>query len=149
MVADNIKNAGLYKGLGKRIETALNYLQETDFSKMEPGKYEIDGSSVFALVQEYETIPLESCSFEAHRKYLDIQYMAQGGENMGYAHIGQLKVSKEYNPAEDCLLLSGTGSNVLCPAGTFMIFGPEDAHMPRVAAGAPAFVKKVVVKVAV
>lgn len=49
MVTDNIKNADLYYGMGERIKKALEFLKETDFSKMEPGKYEIDGSNVYAL----------------------------------------------------------------------------------------------------
>jgi YhcH/YjgK/YiaL family protein len=149
MVVDNIKNAGLYFGLGTRIKKALKYLQETDFTRMVPGKYKIDGRSIYALVQEYDTKLPEEGLWEAHRRYIDIQYVADGMEQIGYAFIEDLEVIKEYDIGGDCLFLKGRGSMVLCPAGTFAIFKPEDAHMPCMAAEVPSRVKKVVVKVKV
>lgn len=147
MVADNLKNAALYNGMGERIKKALNYLQGTDFSKMEPGRYEIDGSDIYALVQKYDTKPAAEGKWEAHRKYADIQYVVEGVEQMGYAFIESLEVSQEYDPEKDALLLRGSGSMVICNRGTFAIFGPEDAHMPCIAVDKPTPVKKVVVKV--
>jgi YhcH/YjgK/YiaL family protein len=147
MVADKIKNAGLYKSLDAKIKKGLEFLEKNDFSKMEPGKYEIDGGSVFALVQAYESKPVEICSYEAHKKFIDIQYVAQGEEKIGYAHIGELSVKKEYDEAGDYMLLSGGGNFIACRPGSFLIFWPEDAHMPCVAAASPAPVKKVVVKI--
>ncbi len=149
MVADNIKNAGLYSGMGERVGKALKFLQETDFSGMKPGKYEIDGSDIYALVQMYETKPAVLGKWEAHRKYTDIQYVVEGMEQMGYAYAGNLEVTKEYDPEGDYLLLQGNGSMLVCSSGTFAIFGPEDAHMPCIAVNEPAPVKKVVVKVRV
>ena len=58
MIIDKIKNAALYYGISKHMETALKYLQSRDFSQVEAGRYEIDGTDVFMLVQEYETRPL-------------------------------------------------------------------------------------------
>ena len=149
MITDNIKNAGLYFGMGERIKKALVFLQETDFSKMEPGRCEIDGSSLYALIQKYDTKPVTEGKWEAHRKYIDIQYVAEGMEQMGYAYAGSLEVTKEYDPEGDYLLLQGNGSMVVCSSGTFSIFGPEDAHMPCIAVSAPMPVRKVVVKVRV
>ena len=146
MVVDNIKNAGLYYNLSKGIEKGLKYLQETDFSKMEPGRYEIDGSNVFALVQHYQTKPLSEGKFEAHRKYIDIQYMSVGLEQIGYALISTLK-GQEYNSDKDFQLLDGNGSMFECSSGTFAILMPEDAHMPGIAVDKQIPVKKVVVKV--
>ena len=147
MITDNIKNAGLYYGIGTKMEKALKYLQENDFSKMETGKYEIDGSDVFALVQKYDSKPIADGKWEAHRNYIDVQYVANGAEQMGYAYLGALKVTKEYDPAGDYLLLDGEGVMLQCTQGTFAVFGPEDAHMPCIAIEAPQTIIKVVVKV--
>jgi len=38
---------------------------------------------------EYQTKPREQGIWEAHRKYIDVQYMIQGSELMGWASIGQ------------------------------------------------------------
>ena len=149
MIVDNIKNANLYFGMGERIEKALKYLQQNDFTKMDTGKYEIDGSNVFALVQKYDSKPLSAGLWEAHRNFIDVQYVADGAEQMGYAFIEPMKVSKEYDPAGDCLLLEGKGNMLVCSKGTFCIFAPADAHMPCIAIDAPQPIVKVVVKVRV
>ena len=149
MVVDNIKNAGMYACLGEGIKKALKFLQSNDLPDMKSGRYEIDGSNVYASVAQYETRLLKECAWEAHRKYIDVQYVAEGAEQMGYAYTGNLEVTKEYDPKEDYLLLAGNGSMIICNAGTFIIFGPEDAHMPSVAIDKPKPVKKVIVKVRV
>jgi YhcH/YjgK/YiaL family protein len=149
MITQNIKNASLYFGLGERIAKGLKYLQQTDFSGMEPGKYEIDGSDVFALVQKYDSKPISEGKWEAHRKFIDVQFVAEGAEQMGYADIESLEVTKEYDAEGDYLLLQGKGCMLACSAGTFAIFGPQDAHMPCIAIDSPSPVKKVVVKVRV
>jgi YhcH/YjgK/YiaL family protein len=147
MVVDRLSNAPMYHGLGKRMEAALEYLRKTDFSRIAPGRYEIDGANVYALVQEYLTKPKEQGRLEAHRRYVDVQYVVEGVERMGYASLEGLKVSQAYDEAKDCLFLEGDADFFLAPAGTFAIYGPQDAHMPGIAIERPERVKKVVVKV--
>ena len=57
MIADIIKNRHIYAPISPRIKTALDYIAKTDFSGMEPGRYELDGSNLFELVQAYDSIP--------------------------------------------------------------------------------------------
>jgi len=149
MIIDNLKNAALYKGLAGRIATALEYLAKTDFTKLEPGRYDLDGNNIYALVQHYTTKPREKGLWEAHRRYIDVQYVATGSEIMGYAPIGTLAVTKAYAEKDDCELFAGTGDFVTACAGTFVVFFPEDGHMPCLANGAPEPVQKVVVKLAI
>ena len=149
MIIDSIKNASLYKGIGTRIRMALEYLAKTDFATMAPGRYDIDGNNVYALVQQYATKPREKGVWEAHRRYVDVQYVAAGIETMGYAHIGNLVVTQAYSSKDDCTLFVGTGDYITARAGTFVVFFPEDGHMPCLVSDAPVPVRKVVVKVAV
>lgn len=147
MIVDNIKNVNLYFGMNERVKKALEFLQASDFDSMEAGKYEIDGDNVFAFVQEYETRLLEDSQWEAHRKYMDIQYVAKGKEQIGYAYINNLTVKKEYDQKDDYLLLNGDGNMIMCNEGTFMILDKDDAHMPGVAVDKQQPMKKVVIKV--
>ena len=149
MIIDNIKNSNIYHGLNPRIKAALNYLAETDFSQMELGRYDIDGNNIFAMVQEYETKPREEKVFEAHRRYIDVQYVISGIELMGYAHIDTLNIEQDYNETTDALFLSGEGNFLHTSMGTFTILYPQDAHMPGTAIDKPWKVRKVVVKVLV
>ena len=147
MIIDMTDNASFYNGLDKGISRALEYLKNTDFSKIPPGRYDIDGERLYVMVQEYETKPKAKGVWEAHRRYIDVQYLAEGVEAMGYAHIGNLTVQQEYSHEKDYELLSGKGDFFTARAGMFVVFFPHDAHMPSLARGAPAAVKKVVVKV--
>lgn len=148
MILDNIKNASLYYNLSERIQLGLKYLQETDLSKLEPGKYEIDGTNVYAAVSSYETRTMDLVKWEAHKKYIDIQYIIEGTEKMGYSYITEMNSPTEYNEAKDVLFYQGNGDFVTVRSGNFAIFFPEDVHAPNMAVDTPSAVKKVVVKVA-
>ena len=147
MIIDCIDNASFYYGVNKRLIRAFKFLREENLVEMEPGKYEIDGSNIYALVQSYETKPEEKGAWEAHRRYIDIQYLVSGTERMGYANLEAMTVCREYTEAEDGLLLKGKGNFFLLEPEDFVIFMPQDAHMPGLAATNPQMVKKVVVKV--
>ncbi len=147
MIVDQLKNAPLYRGLSPNIAKALDYLAAHDFSAIAPGRYDIDGDAVFALVQRYDTKPRDQGVWEAHRRYIDVQYLAAGTETLGYAPIDALAEAQPYRDEKDVLLLAGEGDFVTGGPGTFCIFFPHDAHMPCLAHGEPAAVLKVVVKV--
>lgn len=150
MIVDKLDNAALYFGLGERIALALAYLQKTDCTQLALGKHPLQGEQVFALVQDNTTKLREQGVWEAHRKYIDVQFVAAGVEEMGYANIDTLSVKKPYDEQTDFALFEGPGSFVTVPAGSFTIFFPQDGHIPGLAvAGKPSAVRKVVVKVAV
>jgi len=149
MVIDKLSNAGLYYGLSKRIEKALKYVKETDLENIEIGKYEIDGENIFAIVSEYETKDLTQGKWEAHRKYIDIQFVISGKEKIGYAAINEMELDTQYNQEKDVLFLNGTGDYLSVNQGTFAIFEPDDVHMPGIIAEIQQYVKKLVVKILV
>lgn len=148
MIVDTIKNRNIYSAISPRIKKGLEYLANTDFSKMEPGRYELDGSNLYALVQAYNSLPREQGKWECHRNYVDIQYIAEGVEQIGVNHIDKMHVVTEYNPEKDVAILGGKGDYVTLSEGSYGIFFPEDAHQPKVAPdNIPGPVKKVVIKV--
>lgn len=146
MIIDRLKNASLYFGLHKRMEAAFSYLQNTDFSEVEPGRYEVEGANIYVLVQQYESKPKEKGRWEAHRRYMDIQYIWEGEELFGYAYLDDL-TTISYEENKDFVTLEGKGDFVTLHSGSFIIVTPQDAHMPGLAISTPKAVKKVVVKV--
>ncbi len=118
MISDTITNRNLYSVLSPRIKTALDYLATTDFSAMEPGRYEIDGKNLFALVQAYESIPKEQGKWECHRNYIDVQYIAEGVELIGFSNLENMAVKTEYSPEKDIEILSGEGDYVTLTKGS-------------------------------
>jgi YhcH/YjgK/YiaL family protein len=147
MIVDTLENASLYFSLDWGIETGLQYLQRTDLNALSPGTYPIEGERIFCIVQNYLTIPPEEGFWEAHRRFIDIQFVVKGSEWIGYAPLRSLELER-YDEAKDLAVLLGEGSYVRVPEGSFMILGPGDAHKPRIALGKPESVRKAVIKVA-
>jgi len=149
MIIDKLSNSALYSGLGERIMQAFNYLQCTNFNGVPPGKYEIDGDNIFAIVAEYQTKDESEGKPESHKKYLDVQYVANGTELMGYAPLINQEISEPYNKENDIVFYKCETSFVRVDEGMFAIFFPDDIHLPGIKVGKKSFVKKVVVKVRV
>ncbi|MBS3946379.1 MAG: YhcH/YjgK/YiaL family protein [Melioribacter sp.] len=147
MIFDQLKNTELYFQINNRFRKAFDYLKSNDFNNIEPGKYEIDGEDIYAIVQQYDTKPMSSGKWEAHKKYIDIQFMVSGKEKMGYSHKNKMIVTHEYNSDKDALYLKGEGNFLVAEAGYFAIFFPTDVHMPCIAINLSTPVKKVVIKV--
>ena len=128
----------------------LEYLRDTDFYKLEPGRYEIDGTAIFALVQEYQTIPKGEKKPEAHRKYLDMQYVFQGSEIICYSLGNRMNEVLEDRLAEQDLLYFKSVQNemdLILTQGMYAILFPQDIHRPGCRYGEGGRVKKVVVKI--
>ncbi|MBI9111926.1 YhcH/YjgK/YiaL family protein [Maridesulfovibrio ferrireducens] len=151
MILDNLKQFSIYN-FGPAWEKAFEFLRELDIS-IEPGRCVIDGEKVFAQVSEYHTKLQDEGRFEAHRKYVDIQFLLSGREILGWADLPSLETEIIYDPERDVEFLKPlpvTPSLSRLVPGMFMAFFPEDGHMPGLAVGnKPEAVKKVVVKIAV
>jgi YhcH/YjgK/YiaL family protein len=148
MIIDRLENATLLNGLPPRLRQALDFLRGTDLRAVAVGRHEIDGDRLFALVQEYTTRGADDCAWEAHRRYIDVQYVVRGEERMGYANIGQAREREPYDPARDVAFFEPGEDFVTVRAGMLAVFAPEDVHSPCGAAGKPGPVRKVVVKAA-
>jgi biofilm protein TabA len=152
MITSTLSQLHWYKILSPNFEKAIQYILDADFTEKDPGKYEIDGDNVFAIVNEYTTRPASECDPESHRDYADIQVMIAGTENFGYTPLTDQKATTPYDPERDVALYSISAedlSYITLPAGQFIIFFPTDIHQPEVFVHQPDPVKKVVVKVAV
>ncbi|MEG2421642.1 MAG: YhcH/YjgK/YiaL family protein [Oscillospiraceae bacterium] len=146
MIYDTLENADLYGGMGPKLQRALRYLRETDFSKIADGRQEIDGTDVFANVMTYTTQPGNELP-EAHRNYIDVQYLISGEESIGVGQLAAMTELVEEKPQNDCYLYRGKTEGLTIGNGRFLAVWPQDAHAPGRAVGAPAEVRKCVVKV--
>ena len=148
MIFDTLDNVNNYEGLG-RVYTALKFLSETDFSKIDLGRYELDGDNIFYMVQSYDTDPTKTIS-EAHKKYIDIQFMVEGEEIIGVADISSEKELTEANEENDVWFYNCKTEPLTLSAGKYMVLYPNDLHCPGVATNGTALTcRKVVVKVKV
>ena len=147
MILDKLENASLYSCISNNLKKGFEFLKNTDLPALSPGRHDIDGNDVFALVSEYDSKNPEDCRLEAHRIYTDIQYLVSGKELIGYETLGTQAVSSEYNPEKDIAFYKGDGTPILLEAGMFAVFFPQDVHRPCIFAEKPEKVKKIVIKV--
>ena len=148
MIFDTLNNVDNYKGLG-RVYTALKFLSETDFTEIDLGRYELDGDNIFYMVQSYDTDPSKTVS-EAHRKYIDIQFMVDGEEIIGVADISSEKELTEAKEENDVWFYNCKTEPLTLSAGKYMVLYPNDLHCPGVATNGKSLTcRKVVVKVKV
>lgn len=147
MIIDKLKNAKSYYSLGEKFKLAFEYLEKTDLLSLKNGKYEISGDDIFVSVQDYITKPFQEGQWEAHKKYADIQFIIKGSEKLGYTDVETLIPQTEYDTEKDIVFLCGEGQFTQASSGDFLIFFPQDAHMPCINAEKANYVKKAVVKI--
>lgn len=149
MVFDKISNYNQYIMLHKNFEKAFNFINQYEKESLSDGVYKIDGENIFAIVESYLTKEEKTQDSEAHRKYIDIQYIYSGKEKIGYCNIGNMKPVKEYSNKNDIIFFDCDFNNWLfIKEKEFAIFYPEDIHMPCIRSGADrSEVKKIVIKI--
>ncbi len=149
MIFDHIKNVGLYKGLTPAIDTALDYIAGLDAS-VENGTYLLE-NGVKAIVSESMTRLVNEKGFEAHRRFIDVQFALRGVELIRCKPLECVKETIPYNEEKDAARYADEpGLDAVIGNGYFVVVWPDDAHEPMLAVdGTPELVKKVVLKVPV
>jgi biofilm protein TabA len=135
----------------ERWDKAFTFLKNNDLKKLELKRYEIDGSDVYAPVSEYMTKNEEDARYEAHIKYIDLQYVISGSELIGIAPMSEKKeILEPYSETNDIMFLSvNVIHNIKASPDKFFIFFPDDIHRPGLKDGENSPVRKIVVKVKV
>lgn len=151
MILDTLDHSQRYEVLSSRFAKAFACLRTVDGTQA-LGRHEIEGDAVFALVQRYETRPLTKARFEAHRRYVDVQYVHAGRETILWAPLASMQEETQaYDSVKDAALFTVVPevTPLHMSAGYFAVLFPEDAHAPCLLWETAGEVFKVVVKVAV
>jgi YhcH/YjgK/YiaL family protein len=137
-----------YAALHPLFQRAFDYIHNTDLFALAPGRYHIAGDDLIAIVEQVPGKTKEMAKLEAHRRYIDIQLVLQGDEQMGWKPLADcLNPVSEHSMEKDIRFFhDAPASWVSVPPDHFCIFFPEDAHAPLVSSGQ---VRKVIFKVAV
>jgi YhcH/YjgK/YiaL family protein len=141
-VLQNQANANAWKA-------AFDFLQRNDLNELALGRYELSDDGTYAAISEYQTKDYASAKYEAHRKYIDIQYVAKGEEYIETLPLKQINEEQQYNPQADIMFFEDKteGQMLLADQTRFFVFFPEDAHKPCLKVDSVATVKKIVVKI--
>lgn len=145
MVLDYLCECERYAALHPRFQEAFDFLKGA--AERPNGRYEL-GDGMYVSLSETTTRPVsEELLAEAHRKYIDIQYLLNGHSLCGWARTQDLVTRKAYDEEQDAELLSGKYGFVPVSEGIFYILFPNDAHAPHCADGEPSACRVAVVKV--
>ena len=147
MIYDNINNIETYRGLSPDFYEGLKFLKKVS-PDIENGVYQIN-SRVKAIVSEYEPREVNEYGFEAHRKFIDIQYVLRGTEKVCCLPLEKLTETKPYSEENDAAFYASNNQPLEMEIGNgfYAIFFPQDGHMPQLCVDEPMMVKKIVVKV--
>ena len=140
-----------------RFHKALEFLQNEDldaiFKQVKPGKnieVDLNGRDVFAIFQTYETKPLEEAKMEGHKRYIDVQYIHKGTEQILVTPTDRMVKNAEYSEETDVYFPQVADySSIRLSSGLACILYPEDLHAPCISVDAPSIIQKIVIKVAI
>jgi YhcH/YjgK/YiaL family protein len=150
MIADTLNNIKLYKDLLPQLLDIEKFIFDHKHEEnMECRKYLIDEDNVFALVQEYMTKDKEEVRWESHRKYIDVQFILQGKETIGYSPLEALTLADDFSGENDIAFYNGPKNytNITLSGGMFAIFYPGEGHLPCCISESASYVKKIVFKI--
>lgn len=153
MIITNLEYAAEQLPQTSAFQHAIAFLQRADLPTLPDGIIAIDDQRVYASVQSYETFPNGApYTFEAHRQYIDIQYVVDGEELIGWTPANQITFNTPYDTVGDIQFgvapLDATMA-VNVRRGQLVVLYPSDGHAPRHSIRAAMPVKKIVIKVAV
>jgi len=119
----------------------------TSLNVGEVKKVEIRGKQLFAVHQCYMSKPRNEARLEAHRRYIDIQYVLSGKEIMMFDCTAGLKPTEAYSAEKDVEFLAPANPvDIPLTKGTVAVLFPEDAHAPGIQANGAEKIFKCVLK---
>ena len=136
------------KTLEEKIAEAVQAIAELDKENAALGRHDVN-EDVYLMVQEYVTKDPENGLYEAHKKYVDVQYIIEGKENIFVTPVSTLKEEKAYSEEIEAAFYAQPerATQVMLTSGGYVVLYPEDAHMPGMKEGENSKVRKIVGKV--
>ncbi|MBO7389207.1 MAG: YhcH/YjgK/YiaL family protein [Oscillospiraceae bacterium] len=131
-----------------RVDEALEYIKKLDINKLGRGRFDVDDDFYYSVL-EYDTSATEPQKLESHRKWIDIQWIAEGEEEIDSADTSGLELLEDYDESRDIMFWK-PGDNMMrsvLSKGSYVVLYPEHAHAPGINRKGPEHVVKIVGKV--
>ncbi len=148
MILSTLSQTDRYAALHPLFPRAFEYMRGTDLLSLAPGRHPIVDQQLSVIVEDVAGRTREAARLECHRKYIDIQLVLEGGEEMGWKALADCtQPVGDHSVEKDIRFFRDTPASwVAVPPGHFCIFFPEDAHAPLVSGDR---IRKAIFKVAV
>ena len=128
MVMGTAEDYQRYVSLHPLFSQVFDFIISNDWENMKYGRYPVTGTDAYINFSKNNQVP-DNCIFEAHRKYIDIQYIISGDEEIKCCPLGDGEIEEAYSEEKDfCLLKSNDYTTLVLNRNEWCIFFPEDAH---------------------
>lgn len=125
MILGSLNNTEIIEKIHPAFKEAFDLLKTNDLKNIEKSEsnIEIGGENIFALVQKYQGKAKDELILEAHKKYIDIQFVVEGTEQMGWLDINKCTtVLSHYDDIKDVASYANPSSSfVTVNANEFVI----------------------------
>lgn len=150
MIFDSFNNPLNQVQYPKKLAEVIEQLKKIDFKNLELGRHELQGNDIFFNLAEYNSFKKEERIIEAHKEYVDIQFLVEGSETMGFSYFSpNNKVKESYSKEKDLLVYEEMENEffITLTPGVFVIFFTEEPHRPCCINKDSEKVRKIVVKI--
>ncbi len=148
MILDRLEESGRYTQIHPLFPRAFDALARADLRSLPAGRYPIEGERLYLVITNEEGKGTDGAVLESHRKYIDIQFVVEGTDMIGWRPAAECPdVIARYDPSKDVELYGEKPHAWSRVTGSaFALFFPSDAHAPL---GGTGLLRKAIVKVGI
>jgi biofilm protein TabA len=148
MIFDDLQSANRYCAVHPGFAAGFALLRREDLREFPVGRHEVDGERLALIIGQDSGRTREGGILEAHERFIDIQFVVSGNEEMGWRRRSECQtLSQPYDRDRDIMFFADRPQSWFAvPPGKFAVFFPDDAHAPLAGTG---LLYKAVVKVAI
>lgn len=147
MIYDKLINMGLYKGMNKNLDTAIDFILSHNLNELPMGKTVVDGDNVYINIIDAKAQPVEERAYEIHKNYMDIQMDLVGVERIDIGDCTKMN-SGEYNEEKDLAKVTTEDlAGGIIGSENFIVCMPNEPHKPNIAVNEDVVLKKAICKV--
>ena len=128
----------------------IEALMKLDPSRIDAGRYEVEGDKLFVLIQDVDSRTFEESRSEAHSKFADVQIPLSASERYGFslpqAGLAQVEDRLEAN---DVAFYENPSREFFMDIdpGTYVVFLPNELHRPCLTITEKTRIRKAVIKI--
>jgi biofilm protein TabA len=102
MIFSTLSQSDRYAALHPLFPRAFEFMRNTDLHALTPGVHQIVDKQLFVIVEEAAGRTRAEAKLECHRKYIDIQLVLEGVDEMGWKPLADShQPIDEYNSERD------------------------------------------------
>ncbi|MDH4162129.1 MAG: YhcH/YjgK/YiaL family protein [Nitrospirota bacterium] len=147
MVLDTLSNSDRYTSQAG-FRKAFAFLARPDLADLPAGRHEIDGDRIYAICSKGPGRKRSEGKLETHQRYIDIQYVISGKDEMGWRPAATCtRPAGPYDADKDIRFFDDEPDSwITVNPGAFTVFYPSDAHLPLIS---DREIHKIIIKIEV